>query len=406
MKKLFFLLTLLAAPATFVQAQWTEVTHPEPNQFANCLLSKNGKLYVAMNSGILVSNNNGVSWDSTGSRLVNTAMAPKFLAATDNWIYTAGVAGGGGAGANPIRYDGTQWSADTIGLPQYESRTLFAHHNRVYIAHVGNTALSLYTKLDSETSWTPTSIPVPNAIFGVYALNNTYYAVSGGYKKIWSSTDGINFTETSYTVPSEIICTYSADDAVYLGTQYGLYKSTDGLNFTRIDAGFPTYAGVLGPGMRSIHVEGDEVYVSSAWVSAVFKSNSAVNDTVWTSLSNSDPIFEAEVTSVVVHNNILFATQAIWSGDKSPVMRYGTPSVGIDEAKESIFVQAYPNPVQHILQVETKEDANVQIISVLGTTLASQKLSAGKNSIDVSAYSPGIYFIRTEKGGVLRFVKK
>lgn len=407
MKKLitFFTVTLLAS--TTSNAQWTAVTPPELNQFANCLLSKDGKLYVGMNSGIFVSNNNGDTWDSTGSTAINTGMATKFMASTNNSIYAAGVSGGWGNYVNPIKYDGQQWVADTIGLPQVESRTLFADENRILIAGVGNTSISLYTKLDSESSWTPvTSIPVPNSIFAIYKLNNTYYVITGGYRKIWSSTDGITFTETNYSIPSDPTCAYSANNAVYVGTGAGLYKSTDGLTFTRIDVGFPMYMNVLGPGVKAIHVNDNQVYASSMWVAGVYESNTTNNDTTWTSISNGELLIEAEVTSVITHNNALFATQAVWSAGKAPILRYGTATTGISEVKAGTCINAYPNPANSVINIEAKENMNIKIFNVLGTAVATQKLNTGNNVVEISSLINGVYFIHSEKGGIVKFIKE
>lgn len=66
----------------------------------------------------------------------------------------------------------------------------------------------------------------------------------------------------------------------------------------------------------------------------------------------------------------------------------------------------YPNPVQNILTIESKDSIeSIQIYSMLGELLASEK---GVSHIDFSAYTKGIYFLKidTENGAVFQKVLK
>ncbi|MES2689969.1 MAG: T9SS type A sorting domain-containing protein [Bacteroidota bacterium] len=380
--------TLLVLSNTPTFAQWQKVTDPSLNNVSNCLLSNKGKLYVAANSGVFVSTDNGETWTDTDSKSVSDGMAPKFLASTANVIYAAGVSGGSGNYASPLKYDGQHWTADTAGLPLAEIKTMFSDDNRIFIARVGNTELCLYTKLDNETRWTPvTSIPVPNAIFGMYKINNTYYAVTGGYKKIWSSTDGVSFTETASSVPSDVRTFFSAPGAVYFGSEHGLFKSTDGLTFNRIDAGFAAHPAVGLVGINAIHVSGNAVYASAVYSDSVYKSTDG--GTTWSSIS--DGVLTNTVTSITMHNNAIFATQFTWGADKAPVIRYGTPSSGLfEKASNPIQVTLHPNPSSGVVHVDVKENARLSLYNLAGTL----QLNTTGNRMDVSGLAKGIYFLQ------------
>lgn len=387
MKKIYATLTtLLALATTQTFAQWTKVTDPEVNQSSNFVLSNQGKLYVAVNSGVFVSTDNAVTWTNTNSKAASSAMAPKILVAAGNSIYAAGVYGGSGDFASPLKFDGQSWAADTAGLPQAETKALFSDGSRLFIARSGNTSLSLYTRLDNETSWTATSIPVPNAVFAVYKLHNTYYAVTGGYRKIWSSTDGVSFTETSSTVPVDARTCYSAADAIYFGSENGLFKSTDGLTFNRIDVGFSAH-NVLGVGINAVYANGNDVYASVAYSDSVYKSTDG--GATWNSISDGE--LTNTVTSIAVHNNAVFATQATWGADKAPVIRYGNPSSGLFEREaNSIRVPVYPNPSSSLVNIGVKADAQISLYGVDG----SLKVTTTGRLLDVSSFAPGIYFLR------------
>ncbi|MDD3772763.1 MAG: T9SS type A sorting domain-containing protein [Weeksellaceae bacterium] len=72
----------------------------------------------------------------------------------------------------------------------------------------------------------------------------------------------------------------------------------------------------------------------------------------------------------------------------------------------TITLNVYPNPVSTILNVEVKESTNIKIINLLGVTVVTQKLNAGNNTIDVSNLEKGVYFLRTDKGKTVKFIKK
>lgn len=81
-------------------------------------------------------------------------------------------------------------------------------------------------------------------------------------------------------------------------------------------------------------------------------------------------------------------------------------NVGIDEFTNQEFVSIYPNPANSTLNIEVKETTNIKIVNVLGKTVATQQLQIGNNSIDVSNLTNGVYFIHSDKGGAVKFVKE
>ena len=76
--------------------------------------------------------------------------------------------------------------------------------------------------------------------------------------------------------------------------------------------------------------------------------------------------------------------------------------------KSNEIVQAviYPNPVQDILNIESKESIkSIEVYNMLGELLASEK---GRTQMDFSSYTEGVYFLKvdTEKGSVFQKVLK
>lgn len=81
-------------------------------------------------------------------------------------------------------------------------------------------------------------------------------------------------------------------------------------------------------------------------------------------------------------------------------------TTGITEANTNNFTAVYPNPANAVLNVCVKENTNIRIVNVLGATVATQKLNAGNNTVDVSNLTNGVYFISNDGNGVVKFVKE
>lgn len=78
---------------------------------------------------------------------------------------------------------------------------------------------------------------------------------------------------------------------------------------------------------------------------------------------------------------------------------------GFHEISNTISV-VYPNPTNSTLFIETKENTHITIVNILGSVVAKHLLTKGKNTIDVSYLSNGIYCIQNENGGTLKFIKE
>ncbi|MBI3509609.1 MAG: T9SS type A sorting domain-containing protein [Bacteroidetes bacterium] len=65
-----------------------------------------------------------------------------------------------------------------------------------------------------------------------------------------------------------------------------------------------------------------------------------------------------------------------------------------------INVSVYPDPVADVLNVTMKNSPSSQLLlyNSLGEIMLQKKIQAGKNSIDVSAFANGIYFVNVSDG--------
>lgn len=72
----------------------------------------------------------------------------------------------------------------------------------------------------------------------------------------------------------------------------------------------------------------------------------------------------------------------------------------IEENKNSsnLALTIYPNPNKGLLNINTKTSNQINILSVTGRILFKSSINKGNNTIDISSFANGIYFITTTDG--------
>ena len=74
-------------------------------------------------------------------------------------------------------------------------------------------------------------------------------------------------------------------------------------------------------------------------------------------------------------------------------------TTSIDEYNQSLIKLA-PNPASQFVRVQLQEEMNVEIYSVTGALLHSEKLANGENTISISSLTTGLYILRfTDNSG-------
>lgn len=73
---------------------------------------------------------------------------------------------------------------------------------------------------------------------------------------------------------------------------------------------------------------------------------------------------------------------------------------------ETEALALYPNPARHHITLEIEEATTIRLVNLLGEVLRTQTLQAGMNDLDISELASGIYFIKTENGSSVKFVKE
>jgi hypothetical protein len=68
-------------------------------------------------------------------------------------------------------------------------------------------------------------------------------------------------------------------------------------------------------------------------------------------------------------------------------------------------ILVYPNPTKAVVTVALNSSAKAEILDVLGKVIYTQDLKAGKNTIDLSDFNTGVYFLSLDNNGSLYTTK-
>ncbi|WP_260393886.1 T9SS type A sorting domain-containing protein [Empedobacter stercoris] len=81
-----------------------------------------------------------------------------------------------------------------------------------------------------------------------------------------------------------------------------------------------------------------------------------------------------------------------------------TAVLGTNDLTKSL-INVYPNPVNNILFIETKEESKAEIFALTGTKITEKTLQKGKNQLDVSSLLKGVYIIKVNNS-TFKVIKK
>jgi hypothetical protein len=217
----------------------------------------------------------------------------------------------------------------------------------------------------------------------------------------------------------DILQTYQqtlADSTAHASDLKAIMESISGIDFTNYfnewyyGQGYPTYSIEWNQINSAVFIQLDQI-TSMPGVTPFFTNDLEValtdvlgNTTIYR-LGDIDGVkhvplctfFPGEIVSIEIdpNNYIINADGAIVEN---------TSLVGIEEKPESVLT-IYPSPATTELTVECAETNNYQLINTMGQVVSTGNLVVGKNIIDISNLSAGVYLIKTSSGQK-RFVKK
>jgi hypothetical protein len=90
------------------------------------------------------------------------------------------------------------------------------------------------------------------------------------------------------------------------------------------------------------------------------------------------------------------------------VVEYSSEILSINEEKQK-KIDLYPNPVKGVFTITNSQGALIEIYNVVGKLMVKTKIQSNKQSVDISAYSKGLYFVKFTNNGVVfseKIIKK
>ncbi len=114
-----------------------------------------------------------------------------------------------------------------------------------------------------------------------------------------------------------------------------------------------------------------------------------------------------DLTSIKVDDASVIANNPIWKNtDPGLVLVDDNTTASISDLGIEDIFNIYPNPVSSVLHIETPVNTVITITTPLGEEVLSALVNHRNHTIDVSSFVAGIYFLKTSKGDVIKFVKE
>ena len=90
---------------------------------------------------------------------------------------------------------------------------------------------------------------------------------------------------------------------------------------------------------------------------------------------------------------------------KNGIANLAVPTIA---AQENGSIDLYPNPASTEITVVSKGQSinQLTLVNLLGQTVFSRQFAGGSGQVDVSAFPPGVYFVKINGTAVRKFVKE
>lgn len=308
-------------------------------------------------------------------------------------------AGTYGSGVYISTNNGANWSSVNNGLTNPYVLSLAVYGINIFAGTMGGIFLST----NNGANWTNVNNGSSISWVRSIAINGTDIFIGGSYGACLSSNNGASWTTINNGFPSNntVYALAFSGNSLFAGTANGLFNSTNnGANWTLV-SNLPI------DDFRSLAIYGTKILAGSNG-SGIFLS--ADNGLTWSTFNDGLMTGDNIVISLAINNSNIFAGTGYqsWGGlvYKRPLSDIIT---GFEETNNIKEMNIFPNPATDKLQIEASQISEIEILNLEGQIIKSISANENHETIDVSSFTRGMYFIKVKSGegiAVKKFVKE
>ncbi len=356
--------------------QWTYVNTNLCNTGVFSLAFIDSNIIVGNNIGICLSTNNGSSWVPV--TCCAFALVPALLVSGTN-IFAGSAPNGIFLSAD----SGSTWLPINSGLTDTNVYSLAVNGANIF---AGTENGGVFLSTNNGASWTAVNSGLTNLYITAIAIEGTnIYAGTNGGGVFLSTNNGSSWNAVNTGLPAGIwVHAISiSGTSIFAGTDNGIYLSTNnGSNWTAINTG------LTNTNIFSLLIIGSNIFAGSGG-GGVFQSTN--NGTSWTDINTGFPSFGIAFSLAANSTNIYVTmySDGVYTRPLSQI-------TGINDASTENVVSIFPNPSNNELTIQNNTSQQFQFIlyNSIGEKIVDKNLVDKTSTINISAYSKGIYFYR------------
>lgn len=226
-----------------------------------------------------------------------------------------------------------------------------------------------------------------------YSFDGQNLTASGEYTVVLTTVDGCDSTVVLDLTVIDANTVFNATENICFGESYQFGSQT----LTNTGTYTETFSAAAGcdSTVSLVLSVADEISDAVTLNGATLSANQGNASYLWVDCDdNNSPIVGETNQSFTATANGNYAVELTENGCLAMSVCVEINSVGINNTNASNSLSIYPNPTKEILNIEISEVSQIKVLNILGELIMVTQLNAGNNTIDVSRYSSGVYFIQ------------
>lgn len=334
---------------------------------------------------ILHSSDLGANWGSQSSTVTATLNDITFASSTDGW------ACGSSGTIVSTQNGGTSWGVQSQGAP-YSMNTIYMHS--ITNGIVLGDQFFVKTSTGGDT-WSSTTTDFNVTAVDFISSSTGFACGSGG--AIYKTTDGGSIW-VLLTTPTNAFL----QDIFFISDTEGWACGYSGIILHTIDGGvnWSIQTNPMTSVVAAIKFFDSQNGWACGYSGIIYHTrDGGTNWTLHTSGYTGTTFYLRDI-------ELISATEGIAVGENGSIIHFedNTDYTGLTETTKT-QISIFPNPSSNILNISTSKPSNVYVQNIEGKTIERIEIISESN-IDISNYQSGIYFIKSEDGETIKFIKQ